>query len=164
MTSYKSRRCIHCKTKYEQLASGFGYLNTHNDSRYCPECLSVVNRALSQVPKLFEMRCVDVTSISQCSDVTLEQVLEWKAAMDQDIARRRAEGQCIGVRVAAPLFDLNNPENINIASYVVPNDGPFKGVSFILSTWLLSDDYTIRVEVEWDLKKDEFHDFWRNYW
>jgi hypothetical protein len=161
MTTYQNRRCSHCRVVYAQQTSGHGCHDS--DGRYCPSCLAVVNEALKQVPRRFERRNVDVSSLSQCLSVTLDRVLAWKEAADQDAARRRVEGKVTATRVAFPLFDLNNPENRNEARYIVPTDGPFKGVTFLLSTWTQSQDYRLEVEVEWDLEKNEFHDFWRAY-
>ena len=47
------RRCLYCGKKYQYLASGGYYCFNHlNDSRYCPRCKEIIDKALeTNVPK-----------------------------------------------------------------------------------------------------------------
>lgn len=53
---HEIKRCKHCYRQYSYQASGDGCFNPVNDKDYCPECMSVINEALSKITKKFEPR------------------------------------------------------------------------------------------------------------
>ena len=53
---HEIKRCKHCYRQYSYQASGDGCFNPVNDKDYCPECMSVINEALSKIAKKFEPR------------------------------------------------------------------------------------------------------------
>lgn len=48
MTEYY-KRCKHCQIVYTYQGSGDGCQRAENDPRYCPECMKIINKALSKI-------------------------------------------------------------------------------------------------------------------
>lgn len=126
MTTHRMRRCHHCMVTYAYQSSGPDCHEETNDRDYCPECKAVIVEALRTVPRRVEQFWEVVTGKEA------DQVLEKKKQNEEDVARRRAAGQIIGVRIGMPLFDLQSGAS---SSCVFVH---LDGVEYTVTTW--SDD------------------------
>jgi hypothetical protein len=160
-------RCQHCGTVYTAFLSG-GYPGAYTNTNHCPDCYETIRAALEKIPRRFEQRLVETKDLPAFENVRLEHILEWEKEENVTAAKvaslLRSDSQPKIRRLAFPLFDLENPDNINNARWVQPRSGPHKGCNFCVSTWSQKSDCdSIRVEVEWDLFNDKYVAPWRSY-
>jgi hypothetical protein len=130
-------RCVHCKEKYEYIMSGS--LEGHINSEYCPICLAVINDALNKIPKKYEPRWISIYDIPRFKDLTLERVLKWE---------KGHESFC--QRIWPGLVDLETGDCFCIRG--VPGLEEFTGIFFQVGTWNKRPDFSIKVEVEYNLQ------------
>lgn len=137
--SYK--RCTHCNDVYLCLLSGHSPRTTHSDGRFCPACLEVVNRALSEVPRKFERDLVPTEAVD------LATLLDWER---EAAAEREARGGLQVRRVSMPLFNLSTGETSR-QGFVRGRDS-FAGRNFHYQFWPgRESEAEIKEEVERDL-------------
>lgn len=159
MTSFRIRRCDHCRSSYEYQQSGEGCQDPLNDGRYCRLCKAVVNEALSALPVRFECRYVPVSELPEFADVTRANIEEWEA----DFARLRRESKAIyGRREWPALMDLDGGDSQHVRE-VRATSGPHEGTRFRVSSWQKRPDYLIEVPMEWDLSRQVVVTRWRNW-
>jgi len=140
MTTQAIYRCQHCQTRYTYYPSGCPLpLTRLNDNRYCPDCKQFIEESLKSVPKRVER-------FSKPYDkITLEEV---KEAIQQQKKKER------WVRVAAPLFDIKNPDNHNITGFIKIEGHP----EIFYSYWSDSEkrpEYRIEIDMERNLETGE---------
>jgi hypothetical protein len=69
----RSVRCIHCSTRYLYQTSGHGCNSDLNNSRYCPECMIVIGKALQSVSVKFYAEWLPILPNVPPNPITLEQ-------------------------------------------------------------------------------------------
>ena len=106
MTTLVQHRCFHCNVRYTYQGSGHGCLDPLNDAHWCRDCKQVIIEALSNVPQRVEKDYETTNEVSAFDLETLEKE-RWEAT--------EAKGGIPVRRVAAPLFDLKDPSNRQIA-------------------------------------------------
>lgn len=145
MTTVLYKRCIHCGTEFLYVTSGHSLyevderFSPHGD--YCRSCWGVVVEALSRVPVKWRLVTKSTSSVPRFQDVKLDDVLRWEKEAEE------RNPKPVFRRVAFPVFDLQNPGNVNNARYVSALDGPHRGELFLVSTWSKSDDYEVTVNI-----------------
>lgn len=146
MTMERYRRCQHCQTVYLCLTSGsYGYHTDHRNPRYCEECETTINEALSKVRVKFKRVWKPV------HDVTLEQLLEWEKTTNEEQAAQKG---IVGRRVSAPLFRMDGLKVVDTqkAAYVRGRD-KFKHRYFHYRYWKGEEDEAeITEEVEFNVE------------
>lgn len=148
--SYK--RCTHCRDVYLIVLSGHSPRTEHTDGRFCPDCLKVVQEALSKVPRKFEQVWEPTT------DVRVEQLLAMQSAGENAV---RATGGIVARRVSAPLFNLETGE-VSKQGYVQGQDN-FAGRHFHYRYWEgKEDEAEVTEEFERNLATGELRP-WRNF-
>jgi hypothetical protein len=145
-------RCHHCRTTYTWDSNDRGQ---YSSREYCPICQREIVEALSKIPVGFECRYRDINDFDEYSDVNLEMIKEWEAALAE---RRKTE--LVPQRVFVGLYDLKNGDSQNIR-VVRATSGTHQGKGFRVSTWSLKSEFSIEVPMEYDLLKDAFTgQFW----
>ena len=61
--------CIHCKSKYDYQSSGDGCHEELNDSKYCPDCMEAIIKALKSIPVKFEEIYTDASDEVSYKDI-----------------------------------------------------------------------------------------------
>lgn len=104
MSTFKQRRCSHCKIRYDYQVSGYGGLQEYNSETYCQDCYKVVLDALKAVPVKRKPDWVGTSDVSAKTLVDLEQK-QYEAA--------DAKGGLFPPfrRVLPGLYDLERPDN-----------------------------------------------------
>ncbi len=151
MTTYKLKRCIHCGSQYYYQGSGSGCGSPLNNPQYCTDCQKAINEALDKVPVKFEFRYVDVKLLPQeYQYITKEKILEWNENFESGQNGRWWR------RVSFPLFDVNDPENIEKCIIVTVPEGQCKGFDVEYRSWSKKPEWdNVRVKVDWDIINDK---------
>ncbi len=104
MSTFKQRRCAHCKTRYDYQTSGYRETREYDSETYCNGCYKVVLDALRAVPVKSKPSWVGCSDVSVETLVNLEQE-RWKAA--------DAKGGLLPPyhRVLPGMVDLVRPDN-----------------------------------------------------
>jgi hypothetical protein len=179
MTTHIGKRCGHCGQAYSFQGSGDGCQRPENDATYCPGCKVVRDAALreafSKVPRIYEARSRDIKELGdRFKDVTLEKLLAWEAE-DERIKQSSDSSWVRNVRrVFVPLFNIQTGDSTTTRDIRGRSEGnpafdPIKmrypeyvGVTFRLTTWRVSPEWTAEVQMEWDLREGRFTDrIWR---
>lgn len=157
------QNCQHCGTQYSFQLSGGGASDT-NDGTWCPECVTAVRKALSVIPRKYSKRLRSIADLPAYKDITKDFLLkEEKEKWNRLEAEKQKPkcGSCIirnlfagTTRIYPGRVELDGSDVENIRDVVV-NSGQYVGRTFVLSTWRHRDDYSIRIEQEWDdIKQD----------
>lgn len=154
MTSFRQKRCGHCRAPYACRMSGNGCQDPLNEGTYCPDCKRVVLEALIAVPPKFE-------KVIEPVDISFDMVKGWYDEDETQRASRRAEGQLVMRRLSMPLYDLDDPDNRYIAGYV-QGRGRWDAYLFQISYWTKRGDPQVTTELEKNLQTGEIRP-WRNY-
>lgn len=154
MTTHERKRCRHCGTKYYYQGSGPGCLEELNDPNHCEYCKKAIIDALDNIPVKFEFRYVDIKELSkEYQYITKEKILEWNKDFEEGKIGRWCR------RICMPLYDLEDPENIEKSIVITVPEGKFKGTDVEYRYWSKKHEWdNIRVKVEWDLIKDKIVD------
>jgi hypothetical protein len=152
MTTHEKSRCVHCGCKYYYQGSGYGCLEELNDPKYCRDCKKAIVDALENVPIRFEFRYVDIKTLgSEYQYITKEKILEWNHACETGESGKR---WCR--RICMPLFDIEDPSNLENSIVITVPEGQFKGSDVEYHCWSKKPEWdNIRVKVEWDLIEDK---------
>lgn len=150
MTSFRGRRCDHCRAHYTFQASGPGCGDRLNDEQHCPTCREAILKALSAIPVRYECRYIPLGELEPFSDVTQQQVEEWEIEWKQ--AKR---SKMVGRRIWPGMINLRTNEVQEIRQ-VMATSGPHRGVNFRVSSWSgvegedHNPEFLIEVPMEWD--------------
>lgn len=173
MTTHLNKRCGHCGLHYVFQGSGAGCGRPENDATYCPCCKVIRDEALhaafAKVPRIFEGRWQDIKELGdRFKDVTLEKLQAWEAE-DERIKQSSDSPWVRNVRrVFSPLFNVKTGDSTNTREVRGRSEGnpafdPIKmkypeyvGVTFRLTTWRVSPEYDVQVEMEWNLREDRY--------
>lgn len=124
---YVTVRCHHCGDTYDiEFAP----------KDYCPGCEKVVREALSHVPRKW------VYGFWPVNEPTFEVAHGWQKEQARDRDERRARGELVSKKVAAPLFDMEDNSNINNIEYV-RGQGEHQGIEFLVSSWSKRGESTV---------------------
>jgi len=137
-------RCNHCLSVYLYFVTGNPPWNPYNDRDYCPNCKKAIVETLNKIPQKYERTYIET------NEVTIDQLIE---------EENRDKGGLSFVRISAPLFDLQDPSNRNIARIVLLN-----GKEYSYSYWTKTgkDKVIIKVLKEKNLTTGEITD-WKEY-
>jgi copper chaperone CopZ len=152
--THKKSYCIHCGVMYYYQGSGQGCFDPINDPKHCPECMGVINEALSKVPKKIEKRWIDSTEYTFTEIVKL--LDEYNAAEDKKYLGKR-DGSLLSclVPVCRPRRIFPGLIKVDTGECQESRYGVIKDSEYIVS-WFKSDpkDYHIHKRVYWDLIND----------
>lgn len=109
MTIEAPRRCKHCQSVYVYYVSGGHYYLPYNDRDYCPDCKKAILSALDNIPRKFEAVFLN------CDDITVEEILE---ELETRKKKAKEEDKIFFSRIAAPLFDLQDPSNQHYGGFI----------------------------------------------
>lgn len=164
MTMHRYRRCLNCQDVYTYQTSGRG-APKYNNNDYCPTCQEAIVNALKTVPQKFDCKRVPVAETPYAA-VTREEIEAWyEAEQAARIARRKTEPNNFwlwGQQVWGGYLDLQTGDSQDVIKVKAP-DGPYHGVSFWLSVWKKSKEYTIEVDMERDILTDRIVGPWKEY-
>jgi hypothetical protein len=156
MTTQYISRCVHCGAVYTYQASGHG-APEYNHGDYCPGCWKAVCDALATIPKAVEVIWVPTAAYTAQQLKTIEDT-NWEKQNEEAKAAAEKNGQfylpCR--RVYAPLFDLNDPDNINHTG-----ETSIAGVTYKWSFWTKRGDATVSTKMERDVATGVLQ-LWRN--
>lgn len=151
MTTHEQKRCNHCGSKYYYQGSGEGCLEPVNDPKYCKDCKKAIIDALDKIVVKFEFRYVDITTLgSEYQYITKEKILEWNRVWEAGESGRRWFR-----RTGMPLFDIDDPSNVEERIIITIPEGKFKGSDVEYRYWSKKPEWNnVRIKVEWDLIND----------
>ena len=149
MTTQALHRCLHCGTPYYYQPSGYGCGRKENHGKYCPECaivyLEAVKSAFQDVPRKFESIWVET------QDVDALTVESWRT---ERAANARADGKLVIFRESSPLFNLDDPSDVNRCGYEL-GQGDFKGRYFKYNYWTKRGEHRVEEQMEQDMETGE---------
>ena len=131
---HERKRCSHCQIIYHYQVSGYCCHEELNDDKYCPDCKKVIIEALKNVPVKIEMVWENY------DEITIDDVKRIHEERKKDFVHE----------IFMPLFDLNDPSNINITG-IITLDGKIISYSY----WTKKDDYFIKVQMERNVETGE---------
>lgn len=156
------KRCAHCGSSYIYQGSGSD-IPELNSSEWCSDCYKIVIAALSVAPRKYCGKYRDIQEIPEFSEITLPTLLEWESARTAQRKAANTEGkpECAACSfrsmfavnftgIFPGLYDHETGEIQNGREVVAPS-GRFQGVRFKLATWKTKPEYSIEIEMEWDL-------------
>lgn len=154
--THKRKRCIHCSKVYTYQASGHGCHHELNDSLYCPGCKAAIVKALSEIPKRFEKRYIEVTSFDPIR--LLQEVERINAELEQ---KRKENPFGIYARRVHPGLC-----NTKTGEWQKSEHLTYEGVELIVEWWestVETEGYTVRQAMEYDLKQKLIVGHWRSF-
>ena len=151
MTSYRYKRCVHCKRVYTWQSSGYNCNSQFNDAHHCPDCRTAIIYALKSVPVLFKSVWVET------NEVDVNTLLEHrKNALKK--AKEDNPNRMIGERVFATLYDMVDPYNIN-NNYNIE----YQGKTYSVTTWSKTPEKNkVQILMEEDIQTGQ-REPWKDY-
>ena len=109
MTSHRNKRCVHCNTVYLFQSSGHGCLDQPNDDRYCPECMTIILKALSHVKRKYDSEWVE------SHDFTVAELVEIERKRLDEVSK---SGGIPFRAFSMSLYDMSDFNNNNVTGIV----------------------------------------------
>lgn len=163
MTTHRGSICAKCGTHY--YFQGSGWMSDEdsklNDPKHCPECMALIVNALAPVKLKY-----DTVRSDASTEVTREQLLEWKKEDDKPIPPDDCD-KCKKKNTRfKPRFNLNMrrvfPGLFNSRTRDHSHMQLIRG--YYLDEWELSPEYTITKEIRYKVQYDENGErIWNDY-
>lgn len=158
MTTQAYHRCAQCGDQYTYQGSGPGCGRAENDPKWCPICKGIVDRALADVPRLFECRYRPTSEVKGFEALTMEMLKEWETKPDPFHTRLDGTNPPIARRIWPGLYNLETGDSQNIYEVQAWTNAPYpyRSRRFRVSTWRQDPEFAIELAMEYDLREGRF--------